>query len=46
MHSVVINLIQLLKLDYLISNARKEIRINRNESIFEKKMHSLGIDLI
>ena len=31
MHSIVINLIYLLKLDYLISYPRKPIRINRNE---------------
>ena len=42
MNSIVSYLILLLKLDYMISNPRTTIRINRNECIFEIKMHSLG----
>ena len=43
MHSIVIYLILLFKIEYMISNPRKPIRINRNECIFEIKMYSLGI---
>ena len=43
MYSIVIHLILLFILDYMISNPRKSIRINRNECIFEIKMYSLGI---
>ena len=42
MHSIVIYLIVLLKLDYMTSNPRTPIEISRNECIFELKMHSLG----
>ena len=43
MYSIVIHLILLFILDYMISNPRKPIRMNRNECIFERKMYSLGI---
>ena len=39
MYSIVIHLILLFILDYMISNPRKPFRINRNECIFEIKMH-------
>ena len=42
MHSIVIYLILLLKIDYMISNRRTPIQINRNECIFDIKIHSLG----
>ena len=42
MHSFVIYLILLLKLDYMISNPKTPIWINRIECIFKLKMHSLG----
>ena len=42
MHSIVIYLILLYKIDYMISHPRKPIQIKRNECIFEIKMHSLG----
>ena len=45
MHSIVIHLILLFKIDYMISHPRKPIRINRDECIFEIKTHSLGINL-
>ena len=46
MHSIVIDLILLFKIDCMISHPRKPNRINRNECIFQIKMHSLGIYLI
>ena len=42
MHSIVIYLTLLLNLDYMISNSGTPIWINRNECIFEIKMHSLS----
>ena len=46
MHSILIYLILLFKIDYTISHPRKPIRIFRSECMFEIKMHTLGIDLI